>query len=70
MAEHPAVNRRVVGSNPTRGAKKMTSHCEVVSFFGFKVKCCGADYKILGSLSNVGVWIIKFYNTILSDIKI
>ena len=25
-AEHPAVTRRVVGSNPTRGAKKMTSH--------------------------------------------
>ena len=22
MREHPAVNRRVVGSNPTRGAKK------------------------------------------------
>ena len=41
MREHPAVNRRVVGSNPTRGAKKMTSHW-VVSFFlpiaGFRLR--------------------------------
>ena len=29
-----------------------------------------AQSQVLGSLSNVGVWIMKFHNTIFSDIKI
>ncbi len=28
MAEHPAVNRRVVGSNPTRGARTSKARCK------------------------------------------
>ena len=32
-AEHPAVNRRVVGSNPTRGASKKTYTNWYMSFF-------------------------------------
>ena len=32
-AEHPAVNRRVVGSNPTRGARKKRYTILCISFF-------------------------------------
>ena len=52
-AEHPAVNRRVVGSNPTRGAKKtqilsafFVFHWLFSTPFRLFVKCWGVDYKI------------------------
>ena len=34
MAEHPAVNRRVVGSNPTGGARDIAVTC-VAAFFEY-----------------------------------
>lgn len=40
MAEHPAVNRRVVGSNPTRGASNLAGpHGHHAGLFSFAKPC-------------------------------
>ena len=59
-AEHPAVNRRVVGSNPTRGAKICLFQINERGFFLAKFKDLSAilriakNFKILGTILKNG----------------
>src|SRR5258708_40253729 len=43
LAEHPAVNRRVVGSSPTRGASLCASPVGAGSVFGMTASRIGAE---------------------------
>ena len=48
MVEHSAVNRRVVGSSPTRGANNLV---KLAGFFGLKgIKCITLTFYIQKSL--------------------
>ena len=52
MAEHPAVNRRVVGSSPTRGAMKFKAACILqaaffvcwISSVSYSLSFCNAEH--------------------------
>ena len=58
--EHPAVNRRVVGSNPTRGAKNRLFHWFERGFFLAKFKDLSAILRIDKIFQNLGIVLKKY----------
>ena len=50
--EHAAVNRGVVGSSPTGGARKLANATASASFFSLKIICvCAANIDVIGTVA-------------------